>query len=510
MRVRFAPSPTGNLHIGGLRTALFNYLIARKAGGSFILRIEDTDRKRYQPGAVDTLIRSLKWSGIQYDEGPGIPGSFGPYIQSERLNLYRSAIDQLLEAGQAYRDYSQPGEPVKLLNGRDQDLYKTHVVRLKIPEKDTTFKDTVYGEITIPAPRPPGMGYTNDPILLKSDGFPTYHLANVVDDSHMQISHVLRGEEWLSSMPTHLAIYRALEKPTPEFAHLPLLVNPDGTKLSKRSGDVSVEDYIVSRFCGAFNFTYLGQTKGWEPEAFVNYTALMGWNALKTSNSSNPSEYMTMEDLIRRFDLNDVPHKRASMFGGKLQFLNKQHLGRKVEKGDAELIDRFRTLLEKHLFVDGFQYDNEYLGEVLLLIRVSLCGIPRIKANYSKDRISNLNEAVLMGDYFFIEPDYMSDDAKNAYGSTSVEKIDIVLKSVYEILKNEEDWQVATLNSHLKQQQKSLGLKTNEFMMPLRWALTGKKVHAYVLSVISSLTTCADGSKCWINLAFTWKSNNRK
>ncbi|EIM21076.1 glutamyl-tRNA synthetase [Wallemia mellicola CBS 633.66] len=457
MRVRFAPSPTGNLHIGGLRTALFNYLIARKAGGSFILRIEDTDRKRYQPGAVDTLIRSLKWSGIQYDEGPGIPGSFGPYIQSERLNLYRSAIDQLLEAGQAYRDYSQPGEPVKLLNGRDQDLYKTHVVRLKIPEKDTTFKDTVYGEITIPAPRPPGMGYTNDPILLKSDGFPTYHLANVVDDSHMQISHVLRGEEWLSSMPTHLAIYKALEKPTPEFAHLPLLVNPDGTKLSKRSGDVSVEDYI---------------TKGWEPEAFVNYTALMGWNALKTSNSSNPSEYMTMEDLIRRFDLNDVPHKRASMFGGKLQFLNKQHLGRKVEKGDAELIDRFRTLLEKHLFVDGFQYDNEYLGEVLLLIR---------------DRISNLNEAVLMGDYFFIEPDYMSDDAKNAYGSTSVEKIDIVLKSVYEILKNEEDWQVATLNSHLKQQQKSLGLKTNEFMMPLRWALTGKKMGPSVGSTMHLL-----------------------
>ncbi|TIC75482.1 glutamyl-tRNA synthetase [Wallemia mellicola] len=301
------------------------------------------------------------------------------------------------------------------------------------------------------------MGYTNDPILLKSDGFPTYHLANVVDDSHMQISHVLRGEEWLSSMPTHLAIYKALEKPTPEFAHLPLLVNPDGTKLSKRSGDVSVEDYI---------------TKGWEPEAFVNYTALMGWNALKTSNSSNPSEYMTMEDLIRRFDLNDVPHKRASMFGGKLQFLNKQHLGRKVEKGDAELIDRFRTLLEKHLFVDGFQYDNEYLGEVLLLIR---------------DRISNLNEAVLMGDYFFIEPDYMSDDAKNAYGSTSVEKIDIVLKSVYEILKNEEDWQVATLNSHLKQQQKSLGLKTNEFMMPLRWALTGKKMGPSVGSTMHLL-----------------------
>lgn len=132
MRVRFAPSPTGNLHIGGLRTALFNYLIARKAGGSFILRIEDTDRKRYQPGAVDSLIRSLKWSGIQYDEGPGIPGSYGPYVQSERLSLYRSAIDQLLEAGHAYRDYSQPGEPVKLLNGKDQDLYKTHVVRLKV------------------------------------------------------------------------------------------------------------------------------------------------------------------------------------------------------------------------------------------------------------------------------------------------------------------------------------------------------------------------------------------
>ncbi|TIA85147.1 hypothetical protein E3P99_04066 [Wallemia hederae] len=457
MRVRFAPSPTGNLHIGGLRTALFNYLISRKQGGVFVLRIEDTDRKRYQPGAIESLIRSLNWSGIKYDEGPGIGGPYGSYVQSERLNLYRNAVDQLLESKNAYRDYSKPGEPVKTLEGPDQDLHKPHVVRLKMPENDTHFKDTVYGDISIPMQRPAGLGFTNDPVLLKSDGFPTYHLANVVDDSHMHISHVLRGEEWLSSMPTHLALYKALEMTPPKFAHLPLLINSDGSKLSKRSGDVSVEDYIA---------------KNWEPEALINYTALMGWNALRTGDQNRPSEFMTMKDLIQRFDLKDVPQRRAAMFGGKLQFLNKQHLSTKIEEGDKGVLERFRAMLDIHLFVDGFQFDDEYLRDVLMLI---------------KDRIGNLDEAANMGDYFFVDPIYTSDDAKLAYECTSSDKIDLVLTSVWNTLRNEHDWQADTLNGHLKQQQKTLKLKTNEFMMPLRWAITGKKMGPSVGSTMGLL-----------------------
>lgn len=216
------------------------------------------------------------------------------------------------------------------------------------------------------------MGFTNDPILLKSDGFPTYHLASVVDDTHMQISHVLRGEvgvllnvlfskltnssqEWLSSMPIHLALYKALEHPPPNFAHLPLLINPDGSKLSKRSGDVSVDTY---------------QANQWEPEALINFTALMGWNALRTADPTNPSDFLSIQSLIDRFDLRDVPHRRAAMFTGKLQFLNKQHLGKKVEQGDKGVLDRFRAMLDLHLFVDGFQFDDEYLLHVLILIKV--------------------------------------------------------------------------------------------------------------------------------------------
>ncbi|TIB69882.1 hypothetical protein E3P77_00175 [Wallemia ichthyophaga] len=443
MRLRFAPSPTGSLHIGGLRTALFNFLISSKLGGSLILRIEDTDRKRYQAGAIDSLINSLTWSGITFNEGPHIGGPFGSYIQSERLSLYRNAIEQLLESNAAYRDYASPGHPVKTC---DQHLHKPHVVRFKLPQSDTHFTDTVYGDITFPSSKHPQMGFTNDPILLKSDGFPTYHLASVVDDTHMQISHVLRGEEWLSSMPIHLALYKALEHPPPNFAHLPLLINPDGSKLSKRSGDVSVDTY---------------QANQWEPEALINFTALMGWNALRTADPINPSDFLSIQSLIDRFDLRDVPHRRAAMFTGKLQFLNKQHLGKKVEQGDKGVLDRFRAMLDLHLFVDGFQFDDEYLLHVLILI---------------KDRINNLSEAAQMGDYFFVEPLYNSLDAKLAYDSTTKDNIDAVLKAVSNALHNLQDWQTDTLNSHLKHQQKLLNLKTNEFMMPLRWALTGKKM----------------------------------
>ena len=281
VRVRFAPSPTGFLHVGGLRTALFNYLFARNSGGKFILRIEDTDRARYVEGAVDNLITTLRWAGLDYDEGPVVGGDFGPYVQSERLAIYKKHVDVLLEKRVAYRCFCTPErldamrkeqEKKKLQPKYDRTCLslseneieanlsagKPYVVRLKVPDNVTIkFSDIIRGDVEFASER------VDDQVLLKSDGYPTYHLANVVDDHLMNISHVIRGEEWLSSTPKHVLLYEAFGWELPKFAHLPLLLNPDRSKLSKRQGDVAVEDY---------------RDKGYLKEALVNFVALLGWN----------------------------------------------------------------------------------------------------------------------------------------------------------------------------------------------------------------------------------------
>ncbi|MFQ3675613.1 MAG: glutamate--tRNA ligase [Endomicrobiia bacterium] len=267
IRVRFAPSPTGFLHIGGLRTALFNFLFAKHNNGTFILRIEDTDRTRYVEGAIENLISILNWVGIDYDEGPFLDnnnsivqkGSFGPYIQSQRLEIYQKYAQELIEKGYAYRCFCSP-ERLDFLKkqqmlSKQPPKYDKHcrnisreeseklakeksfTVRMKIPEEEIKFKDIIRGEVSFQGT------LIDDQILLKSDKYPTYHLANVVDDHLMQISHVIRGEEWISSTPKHILLYKYFGWESPQFAHLPLLLNPDKSKLSKRSGDVAVEDY---------------------------------------------------------------------------------------------------------------------------------------------------------------------------------------------------------------------------------------------------------------------------
>jgi len=331
VRVRFAPSPTGFLHIGGLRTALYNEFFALKNQGKFILRIEDTDQARFVPGAVESLLRTLAWAGVKPDEGPYLDengqlqqrGDQGPYIQSQRLEIYRKYADELLRNGHAYRCYcttegleemkknqAAAGRPImydkrccRLAPADTEARQKSgapYVVRLRVPETgDTEFKDAVRGLVKFEN------ATVDDQVLIKSDGFPTYHLANVVDDHLMGITHVIRGEEWLPSTPKHVLLYQALSWQPPVFAHLPLLLNPDRSKLSKRQGDVAVEDY---------------RKQGYLPEAIVNFIALLGWNP------SGSREIYGKSELVGEFVLEKINKAGAVFNREKLDWLNREYI----------------------------------------------------------------------------------------------------------------------------------------------------------------------------------------
>lgn len=318
VRVRFAPSPTGFVHVGSLRTALYNYLFARHHGGKFVLRVEDTDRARYTEGAVENLLETLEWSGLSDDEGPENNGDFGPYYQSQRLNIYHEYIEKLISNNFAYPCFCSEERLAKI---REEQIGKKltpkydghcrhisgdelikrrksedHVIRLKIPpEGITKVSDIIRGEVQFQNEM------IDDQVLLKSDGFPTYHLANVVDDHLMGITHVIRGEEWLISTPKHIILYDYFGWPIPQFAHLPLLLNPDRSKLSKRQGDVAVEDY---------------RKKGYLPEALLNFVALLGWNR------GDDEEIFSLEELIADFSLERVNKSGAVFNIEKLNWMN--------------------------------------------------------------------------------------------------------------------------------------------------------------------------------------------
>ena len=309
VHVRFPPSPTGFLHIGGLRTALYDYLYAKKHGGVFVLRIEDTDRERFVEGGTEALITIMGKMGLDYDEGPVLKkgklseiGDHGPYIQSLRLDIYEKHAKELLDNGHAYYCFCSSDE-LKSVRKQQQmmkqptkynrhclkltedevktklELNEPHVLRMKIPEGETTFKDIIRGDITIQNTE------IDDQVLMKSDGFPTYHLANVVDDHLMEITHVIRGEEWISSTPKHVILYDMFGWDLPEFAHLPLLLNADKSKLSKRQGDVAVEDFL---------------DKGYLPEALLNFVSLLGYNP------KGDQEIYTLDELVSLFDLSNL------------------------------------------------------------------------------------------------------------------------------------------------------------------------------------------------------------
>jgi glutamyl-tRNA synthetase len=362
VRVRFAPSPTGYLHVGGLRTALYNFLFARKNNGVFILRIEDTDRSRYVEGAMENLIEVLKWAGLDYDEGPMKGGSFAPYVQSERLETYKEHVRRLLDAGKAYRCFCTPErlEAMRKEQGRrrmplkydrtcwrltssevDDRLNKgtPFVVRMIIPDARTIrFHDIIRGDVEIESDQ------LDDQVLLKSDGYPTYHLANVVDDHLMGVTHVIRGEEWLSSTPKHVLLYEYFGWEMPKFAHLPLLLNPDKSKLSKRQGDVAVEDY---------------RARGYLKEALVNFVALLGWNP------GTEKEIFSLNELIEQFSLERVNKAGAVFDLEKLNWLNFEHLRK---KSDSEVL----AMLKEYLGTSDIankRFDDEYLAKVIAAMR---------------------------------------------------------------------------------------------------------------------------------------------
>lgn len=458
VRVRFAPSPTGFLHIGGLRTALFNYLFARHNGGSFILRIEDTDRTRYVEGATENLILILSWCGLDYDEGPYLDengeiyekGSFGPYIQSKRIQIYKKFAEELLKKGLAYRCFCTPQRleelrKTQLLN-KQPPMYdrfcrnlsqkesderaksEPYTVRLKMPDEDIVFHDIIRGEIKFNGK------LIDDQILLKSDGYPTYHLANVVDDHLMQITHVIRGEEWLSSTPKHVVLYKYFEWEPPKFTHLPLLLNPDRSKLSKRSGDVSVEDF---------------KNEGFLPEAIINYVALLGWS------TEDSQQFFTKQELIEKFTLDRCSESPAVFDKQKMLWMNSEY----IRMTPAEKLYDYCLpfLTAANLPVEKF--DKEY---IIKLIEVE------------KERIKLLKDIPYLIEYF-LKPDeevVYEENATKKYLSTQQQKQ--ILLQLKELLTKIENFDKIALEKEIREFCKKNNYKTSIVFHPLRVAVSGR------------------------------------
>lgn len=403
VRVRFAPSPTGPLHIGGVRTALFNYLFAKKNNGDFILRIEDTDSQRFVPGAEDYIIEALTWIGLKFDEGIHIGGDYGPYRQSDRKGIYRKYVDMLLEKGAAYIAFDTPEEldakrdsvpnfqydattrgemrnSLTMDKSEVQELIKNgtqYVVRFKIePNEDIHVNDLIRGEVKI------NSSVLDDKVLYKShDNLPTYHLANIVDDHLMEITHVIRGEEWLPSAPLHVLLYRAFgwEDTMPDFAHLPLLLKPDGKgKLSKRDGDRLGFPVFLLEWkdpkTGEISSGY--RESGYLPEAVINFLALLGWNP------GNDQEIMSIDELINSFSLDRCSKSGAKFDYEKGKWFNHQYI---QLKSDSELADLFMPILKEH----GIDKPKEYIEKVIGLV---------------KERVSFIKELWDQASFFFVAP----------------------------------------------------------------------------------------------------------
>ncbi|MCI0708478.1 MAG: glutamate--tRNA ligase [Ignavibacteriae bacterium] len=447
VRVRFAPSPTGYLHVGGLRTALYNYLFAKHNGGKFLLRIEDTDQSRKVEGAVENLIATLDWAGVHYDEGPNRDGGHGPYVQSQRLDLYHKYARQLVEQGNAYYCFCTP-ERLEEVRKKQQaqklsPKYDGHcrfipaeeakrrresgemsVVRMKIPDGgETAFEDIIRGRVTI------ANSILDDQVILKSDGFPTYHLAVVVDDHLMEISHIIRGEEWLPSTPKHVLLYRYFGWDMPQFAHLPLLLNPDKSKLSKRQGDVAVEDY---------------RAKGYFKEALVNFVAFLGWNP------GDEREVFTMDELVKEFSLERVGKAGAVFNIEKLDWFQFQHLQKKT---DNEMLTLLKGQLKSSGISNTFQ-DSYLLGVI---------GAMRERATFVRDFVEK-------SPYFFTPPlEYDAAVVKKRWKPDSSAKL-TKLSEEFSMLSNptKEDFEAA-----LQRTAEALKIGNGELIHPLRLAVSG-------------------------------------
>lgn len=443
IRTRFAPSPTGYMHIGNLRTALYAYLYARKQGGKFVLRIEDTDRKRHVPQAIGVIYNSLSLAGIEYDEGPDKDGGFGPYMQSQRLEIYRDHANKLLEIGAAYPCFCSTGkidqgketeierrDPCRYLDIQVVESKKSEgeafVIRQKIPDIGlTSFVDHVFGSITI------ANAELDDQVLLKSDGFPTYNFANVVDDYLMQITHVIRGVEYLSSTPKYNLLYAAFGWPSPEYVHLPHITKENGRKLSKREGDASFEDLVA---------------KGYLPEAIVNYVSLLGWNP------GNDQEFFTMKDLIQAFDIDRINKSNAAFSFPKLDWLNSQHIR-------ALSPEQFQTLANNF-------YPLE-LSKNFDVTKISKMIQPRIV------RLTDIPEIVK---FFSNLPDYNIQLFIHEKSISTLATSQITLKEIFPMLSSLEEWTHERLQETLKVFASETCMKISTVMWPFRIAISGLEV----------------------------------
>lgn len=435
IRVRFAPSPTGPLHMGGVRTALYNYLFAKKNGGDFILRVEDTDEKRFVPGAQDYILDSLKWCGIEPNEGAGYGGEHGPYIQSERKDIYQPYADILVENGSAYIAFDS-SEDLELMRKQAADqglpnwqynnitrssmknsisLSKEEVekrlasgepytIRMKMPRnEDIKFEDEIRGWVTV------NTNNLDDKVLVKPGGMPTYHLANIVDDHLMEISHVIRGEEWLPSAPLHVMLYDAFGWQRPKFAHLPLILRPDGKgKLSKRDGDKLGFPVFPLNWTTAEGETFSGyKESGYFPEAFINMLSLLGWNP------GNNEELFKLDEMVEKFSLDRVGKSGARFDPDKTKWFNQQYLR---EASDEHLAELALPMINDNNF------EKNYVSQV--------CSLMKERATFVSDIISD-------GDYFF--GDIISYDDKTVRKKWKETTPQIMTELLSE-LKNVSEW----------------------------------------------------------------------
>jgi len=482
VRVRFAPSPTGPLHIGGVRTALFNYLFAKKHGGTFVLRIEDTDQNRYVQGAEQYIIDALNWCGMPFDEGPISGGDFGPYRQSERKHLYKQYADQLITSGNAYyafdsndsldahrKDHEAKGKTFiynwhnrlkldnslsispedvknKLDNGDD------YVIRFKSPQDKTLhLKDGVRGDIKIDT------NILDDKVLFKSDGMPTYHLANIVDDHLMEITHVIRGEEWLPSLALHQQLYDAFGWQAPEFAHLPLILKPTGKgKLSKRDGDKLGFPVFPLEWkdpkSGSLSRGY--KEDGYFPEAMVNFLAFLGWNP------GTEQEIFSLEQLITDFDLSRINKSGARFDPDKIKWFNHHYM---QTQNNDKLAKLFKPLVEEQLNVIANSTKQSVSNDIDVNYIAMAINLVKERASFPSD-LWNLSH------FFFQSPtSYDEKASKKAWKEGTPE----LMTKVISIINTIDDFNVDKLQTEIKGWITSNEIGFGKVMMPLRLALVG-------------------------------------
>ena len=484
VRVRFAPSPTGPLHIGGVRTALFNYLFAKKHNGTFVLRIEDTDQTRYVPNAEQYIIDALEWCNIPFDESPGKNEKFGPYRQSERKHLYKQYADQLITEGKAYyafdtseeldthrKNHEEKGKTFiynwhnreKLNNSLSLsneevsakiNAGEKYVIRFKSPQDETLImQDEIRGTIKIDT------NVLDDKILFKSDGMPTYHLANIVDDHLMEITHVIRGEEWLPSMALHVLLYKAFDWTAPKFAHLPLILKPVGKgKLSKRDGDklgfpVFPLEYTNEQ-TGDVSRGY--KEDGYFADAFINMLALLGWNP------GTKQELFSLEELIDAFDLSRVSKSGAKFSPEKTQWFNQQYM---QTKSDEELSDLFINILNKN----GVSCDRNFVIKIIGLI---------------KERATFVADFWELSNFFFQNPsEYDAKATKKQWKETTPD----LMQELISVISNIDDFTLENTQTEIKGWITSKEIGFGKVMQPLRLSLVGKLAGPDLFEIMTTI-----------------------